>query len=162
MSNTSPTRPYRSAGRPEVMYVMERLIDLACREHGFDRVEIRRRNLVKSTEFPYTNAFGMTYDSGDYHHTMEWVLRMGDWDGFAARRAAARARGKLRGIGVANYLDTATGVRARAHRDDGAARRSHRRRDRHELAGPGPRDELRPARHRVARRADREGALPHP
>jgi carbon-monoxide dehydrogenase large subunit len=110
VSNTSPTRPYRSAGRPEVMYVMERLIDLACREHGFDRVEIRRRNLVSRTEFPYTNAFGMTYDSGDYHHTLEWVLRMGDWDGFAARRKAAQTRGKLRGIAVANYLDTATGV----------------------------------------------------
>ncbi len=110
VSNTSPTRPYRSAGRPEVMYVMERLIDLACREHGFDRVEIRRRNLVARSEFPYRNAFGMVYDSGAYHHTMDWALRMGDWDGFAARRAAARARGKLRGIGVANYLDTATGV----------------------------------------------------
>src|ERR1700722_9730601 len=93
VSNTSPTRPYRSAGRPEVMFVMERLIDLACREHGFDRVEIRRRNLVKKTEFPYKNAFGMVYDSGDYHHTMNWVLRMGDWAGFAARRAAAGARG---------------------------------------------------------------------
>ncbi len=110
VSNTSPTRPYRSAGRPEVMYVMERLIDLACREHGFDRVEIRRRNLVKKTEFPYKNAFGMVYDSGDYHHTMNWVLKAGDWDGFPARRAAARARGKHRGIAVANYLDTATGV----------------------------------------------------
>jgi carbon-monoxide dehydrogenase large subunit len=110
VSNTSPTRPYRSAGRPEVMYVMERLIDLACREHGFDRVEIRRRNLVAPSEFPYTNAFGMIYDSGAYRHTLDWVLRMGDWDGFAARRAAARTRGKLRGIGVANYLDTATGV----------------------------------------------------
>jgi len=110
VSNTSPTRPYRSAGRPEVMYVMERLIDLACREHGFDRVEIRRRNLVRASEFPYKNAFGMIYDSGAYHHTMDWVLRMGDWDGFAARRTAARARGKLRGIAVANYLDTATGV----------------------------------------------------
>jgi aerobic carbon-monoxide dehydrogenase large subunit len=110
VSNTSPTRPYRSAGRPEVMYVMERLIDLACREHGFDRLEIRRRNLVGRTEFPYTNAFGMTYDSGDYHHTLDWVLRMSDWDGFATRRAAARARSKLRGIAVANYLDTATGV----------------------------------------------------
>jgi carbon-monoxide dehydrogenase large subunit len=110
VSNTSPTRPYRSAGRPEVMYVMERLIDLACREHDFDRVEIRRRNLVAKTEFPYTNAFGMVYDSGDYHHALDWVLRMGDWTGFPARRAAARARGKLRGIGVANYLDTATGV----------------------------------------------------
>jgi aerobic carbon-monoxide dehydrogenase large subunit len=110
VSNTSPTRPYRSAGRPEVMYVMERLIDLACREHGFDRVEIRRRNLVKQNEFPYRNAFGMVYDSGAYHHTMDWVLKTGDWAGFPARRAAARARGKHRGIAVANYLDTATGV----------------------------------------------------
>jgi carbon-monoxide dehydrogenase large subunit len=110
VSNTSPTRPYRSAGRPEVMFVMERLIDLACREHGFDRVEIRRRNLVKEDEFPYRNAFGMIYDSGAYHHTMDWALRLGNWDDFPARRAAARARGKHRGIAVANYLDTATGV----------------------------------------------------
>jgi carbon-monoxide dehydrogenase large subunit len=110
VSNTSPTRPYRSAGRPEVMYVMERLIDLACREHGFDRVEIRRRNVVKENEFPYKNALGMVYDSGAYHHTMDWALKIGDWDGFPARRAAARARGKHRGIAVANYIDTATGV----------------------------------------------------
>jgi aerobic carbon-monoxide dehydrogenase large subunit len=110
VSNTSPTRPYRSAGRPEVMYVMERLIDLACREHGFDRVELRWRNLLKENEFPYRNAFGMVYDSGAYHHTMDWALKIGDWDGFSARRAAARARGKHRGIAVANYIDTATGV----------------------------------------------------
>jgi carbon-monoxide dehydrogenase large subunit len=110
VSNTSPTRPYRSAGRPEVMYVMERLIDLACQEHGFDRLEIRRRNLVKEDEFPYKNAFGMVYDSGAYHHTMEWALKTGDWGGFPERRAAARARGKHRGIAVANYIDTATGV----------------------------------------------------
>ena len=110
VSNTSPTRPYRSAGRPEVMYVMERLIDLACQEHGFDRVEIRRRNLVKEDEFPYRNALGMIYDSGAYHRTMDWALKAGDWDGFPARRAAARTRGKRRGIAVANYIDTATGV----------------------------------------------------
>ncbi len=110
LSNTSPTRPYRSAGRPEVMFVMERLIDIACREHGFDRVEIRRRNLVREDEFPYKNAFGMIYDSGAYHRTMDWALRMGDWTGFTERRTAARARGRYRGIAVANYLDTATGV----------------------------------------------------
>jgi carbon-monoxide dehydrogenase large subunit len=110
LSNTSPTRPYRSAGRPEVMFVMERLIDIACREHGFDRGEIRRRNLVREDEFPYKNAFGMIYDSGAYHRTMDWALRMGDWVGFAERRTAARARGRCRGIAVANYLDTATGV----------------------------------------------------
>jgi carbon-monoxide dehydrogenase large subunit len=110
VSNTSPTRPYRSAGRPEVMFVMERLIDLACRDHGFDRLDIRWRNLVKPDEFPYKNAFGMVYDSGAYRHTMDWALKAGDWDGFPERRAEALARGKHRGIAVANYLDTATGV----------------------------------------------------
>jgi carbon-monoxide dehydrogenase large subunit len=110
MSNTTPTRPYRSAGRPEVMFVMERLIDLAAREHGFDRVELRRRNLLTAAELPYTNPFGMIYDSGDYHAVMDKALKLGDWPGFAARRAEARKRGKCRGIGVANYVDTATGV----------------------------------------------------
>ncbi len=109
LSNTAPTRPYRSAGRPEVMYVMERLIDLACRDFGFDRVEIRRRNLIAPSELPYTNPFGMTYDSGHYREVMDRALKEGDWDGFPARRAEARARGKYRGIAVANYVDTATG-----------------------------------------------------
>jgi carbon-monoxide dehydrogenase large subunit len=109
-TNTTPTRPYRSSGRPEVMYVMERLIDLAAREHGFDRLDIRRRNLVTEAELPYTNPFGMVYDSGAYHKAMDTVLALADWDGFAARRRAAKKRGKLRGIGIANYVDTATGV----------------------------------------------------
>ena len=109
-SNTAPTRPYRSAGRPEVMFVMERLIDIAAREFNFDRVELRRRNLLAEAELPYTNAFGMIYDSGDYHATMRKALELGEWTGFAARQAEARTRGKRRGIGVANYVDTATGV----------------------------------------------------
>lgn len=110
LSNTSPTRPYRSAGRPEVMYVMERLIDLAARECGFDRVALRRRNLLTQAELPYTNAFGMVYDSGDYHGAMDKALALGDWAAFPARREEARGRGKCRGIAVANYVDTATGV----------------------------------------------------
>jgi carbon-monoxide dehydrogenase large subunit len=110
VSNTMLTRPYRSAGRPEVMYVMERIIDLAAREFGFDRIELRRRNLLGSTELPYTNPFGMIYDSGDYHDAMERVLARADWKGFPARRADAKQRGKCRGIGIANYVDTATGV----------------------------------------------------
>ncbi|MBI3918906.1 MAG: xanthine dehydrogenase family protein molybdopterin-binding subunit [Betaproteobacteria bacterium] len=110
VSNTAPTRPYRSSGRPEVIYVMERLIDLAARQCGFDRVELRRRNLVTAAEMPYTNPFGMIYDSGDYPGVMEKALTLGDWAGFPARRAEARARGKCRGIGVANYVDTASGV----------------------------------------------------
>ncbi len=110
LTNTLPTRPYRSSGRPEVMFVMERLIDLAAKETGIDRIELRRRNLVPESAMPYTNPFGMVYDSGEYHDCMEKVLRLGDWLGFPARRAAARARGRCRGIGVANYVDTATGA----------------------------------------------------
>ncbi len=109
-SNTTPTRPYRSSGRPEVMFVMERLIDLAARQCGLDRVEIRRRNLLTASELPYTNPFGMVYDSGDYHQVMDRALALSDWQGFGARRAEARKRGKARGIGLANYIDTATGV----------------------------------------------------
>src|SRR5215469_13695773 len=110
LTNTLPTRPYRSSGRPEVMFVIERLIDLAASETGIDRIELRRRNLVPVEMMPYTNPFGMVYDSGEYHDCMEKVLRLGDWQGFAARRAQAKTRGKLRGIGVANYVDTATGA----------------------------------------------------
>ncbi|HEX3860812.1 MAG TPA: xanthine dehydrogenase family protein molybdopterin-binding subunit [Stellaceae bacterium] len=110
ITNTVPTRPYRSSGRPEVMFVMERLIDLAARRTGIDRIELRRRNLVPESAMPYTNPFGMIYDSGKYHECMERVLHLADWTGFPARRAAAKGRGKCRGIGVANYVDTATGA----------------------------------------------------
>jgi aerobic carbon-monoxide dehydrogenase large subunit len=110
ITNTLPTRPYRSSGRPEVMFVMERLIDLAAQQCGFDRLQLRRRNLVPETAMPYRNPFGMVYDSGAYHRVMESVLALGDWTGFPARRAEARRRGKYRGIGVSNYVDTATGT----------------------------------------------------
>jgi aerobic carbon-monoxide dehydrogenase large subunit len=110
LTNTVPTRPYRSSGRPEVMFVMERLIDLAARQTGIDRIELRRRNLVPESMMPYTNPFGMVYDSGAYRRVMERVLEIADWQGFPARREAAKRRGKCRGIGVANYVDTATGA----------------------------------------------------
>jgi len=110
LTNTAPTRPYRSSGRPEVMFVMERLIDLAARQTGIDRIELRRRNLVPEAAMPYTNPFGVVYDSGHYHEVMERVLALADWHGLPARRAAAKARGKCRGIGIANYVDTATGA----------------------------------------------------
>ena len=110
LSNTAPTRPYRSSGRPEAMFVMERLIDLAARQCGFDRIELRRRNLVPESAMPYRNPFGLEYDSGTYHKVMERVLALGEWAGFATRRAEAKRRGKHRGIGVSNYVDTATGV----------------------------------------------------
>jgi aerobic carbon-monoxide dehydrogenase large subunit len=110
LTNTVPTRPYRSSGRPEVMFVMERLIDLAARQTGIDRIELRRRNLVPESMMPYTNPFGMVYDSGAYHRVMGRVLEIADWQGFPARREEARRRGKCRGIGIANYVDTATGA----------------------------------------------------
>jgi carbon-monoxide dehydrogenase large subunit len=110
LTNTAPTRPYRSSGRPEAMFVVERLIDIAARQCGIERVELRRRNLVPESAMPYRNPFGLEYDSGAYHKVMETVLTLGDWQGFSSRRDEARARGKLRGIGIANYVDTATGV----------------------------------------------------
>src|SRR5580700_4912915 len=110
LSNTSPTRPYRSAGRPEVIFVMERLIDLAARDLGFDRVALRRKNLVTEKELPYKNPFGVVYDNGDYIGVMDIALKLGDWDGFKSRRATARKRGKYRGISVGTYVDISTGV----------------------------------------------------
>ena len=109
VSNTASTAPYRSAGRPEAILAMERLVDLAAREHGFDPVELRRRNLIPATAMPYRTALGLTYDSGDYPQAMERVLRLADWDGFPERRAEARARGRLRGIGLANSIEITSG-----------------------------------------------------
>jgi carbon-monoxide dehydrogenase large subunit len=116
VTNTSPTTPYRSAGRPEVMFVMERLIDLAARRHGFDRLELRRKNLVPASAMPYRNAVGTVYDSGDYRAALDRAVALADWAGFEARRAEARRRGRYRGIGVANYIELNTGFpRERAH-----------------------------------------------
>jgi aerobic carbon-monoxide dehydrogenase large subunit len=109
LTNTVPTIPYRSAGRPEAIYVIERLVDLAAAELGIDRVALRRRNLVPPDAFPYTNGVGITYDNGEYEKGMDRALRLADWDGFAARRAESRARGLRRGIGVANYVEGAGG-----------------------------------------------------
>jgi carbon-monoxide dehydrogenase large subunit len=110
LSNTSPTYPYRAAGRPEVMFVIERLIDLAARRHGFDRVELRRRNLVPASAMPYRNPLGLLYDSGDYVAVQDRVVALADWAGFEARRAEARRRGRYRGIGMANYIELNTGA----------------------------------------------------
>jgi carbon-monoxide dehydrogenase large subunit len=116
VTNTSPTTPYRSAGRPEIMFIMERLIDLAACRHGYDRLELRRRNLVPATAMPYKNPMGLVYDSGDYRAAFDRALELADWKGFEARRAEARRRGRYRGIGVANYIELNTGFpRERAH-----------------------------------------------
>jgi carbon-monoxide dehydrogenase large subunit len=106
-SNTSPVAPYRGNGRPEAIYVLERLIDAAARELGVDPVELRRKNLVPPAAMPYRTALGFTYDGGEFAKNMDQVLAMSDWRGFEARRAAAKVRGKLRGIGIANAIERA-------------------------------------------------------
>ena len=109
VSNTSPTAPYRSAGRPEAMYVMERLVELAGKTMGLDPVEIRRRNVIAESAMPYKQALGLTYDSGHFGEATETALKLGDWSGYAARKEDAKRRGKLRGIGLANYIEVTSG-----------------------------------------------------
>jgi carbon-monoxide dehydrogenase large subunit len=110
VTNTVSTTPYRSAGRPEAIFVIERLIDLAADQLGLDRVALRRRNMIPSAAQPYANPLGITYDSGRYDDAMETALAITDWDGFPARRAQSRERGKLRGIGIANYVEITSGA----------------------------------------------------
>ena len=109
LSTTMCTTPYRSAGRPEVIYVMERLIDKAAQEHGFDRVSLRKRNLIPPSAFPYKNPQGIVYDNGTYRVVMDRAMELGDWAGFKKRRAEARKRKRLRGIGLCSYLETTGG-----------------------------------------------------
>jgi aerobic carbon-monoxide dehydrogenase large subunit len=110
VTNTAVTTPYRSAGRPEVMFVIERLIDLAADRLGLDPVALRRRNLVPAAVQPYRNPLGIVYDSGDYAGAMDMALALADWDGFSERRAEAKKRGRLRGVGIANYVEITTGA----------------------------------------------------
>ncbi len=109
LTNTPSTIPYRSAGRPEVIYVIERLIDIAAQQCGFDRVALRRKNLIKPKQQPYRNPIGITYDNGDYEATMDTALDLGDWKNFAKRKRESHKRGMLRGIAVANYVETTSG-----------------------------------------------------
>ncbi|HUK60663.1 MAG TPA: xanthine dehydrogenase family protein molybdopterin-binding subunit [Stellaceae bacterium] len=109
VTNTVSTTPYRSAGRPEAIFVMERLVDLAADQCGFDPVELRRRNMVPPELQPYSNPLGLTYDNGRYREAMETALELADYVGFAARKTESRRRGKLRGLGVSNYIEITSG-----------------------------------------------------
>jgi carbon-monoxide dehydrogenase large subunit len=110
LSNTVPTNPYRSAGRPEAIFVIERIIDVAARQFGYDRIDLRRRNLIPPEAQPYPNPLGMTYDSGDYGKVMDRALALSDWKGFSKRKRESRKNQKLRGIGLANYLEITSGA----------------------------------------------------
>jgi carbon-monoxide dehydrogenase large subunit len=109
-TNTMPTQAYRSSGRPEVTYAIERLVDIAADELGMDRIALRRKNLIRPAAMPYRNAVGMVYDSGRYAENMNWAMDLADWKGFAARRREARRRGKLLGLGLANYVESSIGA----------------------------------------------------
>ncbi|WP_250517159.1 xanthine dehydrogenase family protein molybdopterin-binding subunit [Caballeronia sp. INDeC2] len=110
LTNTVPTAPYRGAGRPEATHVIERMLDLAAAELGLDRAEIRRRNLIAHEKLPYRSPMGLTYDSGEFARNMARALELAQWDGFEARRTASRANGMLRGIGLANYIESPVGA----------------------------------------------------
>jgi carbon-monoxide dehydrogenase large subunit len=109
MTNTAPVGPYRGAGRPEAIYVMERLVDVAAREMGIDPVELRRRNLIRPDQLPYTNAMGTTYDSGEFEANMDATMKLADWAGHEKRREAALKNGRLSGIALCQYIETTAG-----------------------------------------------------
>jgi len=109
VTNTVSTTPYRSAGRPEAIFIMERLVDIAADQFGFDPVELRRRNMVPPSAQPYSNPLGLTYDNGNYEAAMDMALELADWKGFAARKAESQRRGKRRGFGIANYIEITSG-----------------------------------------------------
>ena len=104
-THTSPTAPYRGAGRPEAVYLTERLLDRAAAVIGIDPIEIRRRNFIRPDAMPYRIPTGLTYDSGEFAHVMDWCLQLADWEGFGGRRAASETRGKRRGRGLAFSLE---------------------------------------------------------
>ena len=104
-THTSPIGAYRGAGRPEANYFMERLIDTAAREMGIDQVAMRKLNHIKPEEMPYKTASGTVYDSGEFTALLDKALKLADVDGFAARKEESKARGKLRGLGIGDYLE---------------------------------------------------------
>ncbi|GAB5471170.1 MAG: xanthine dehydrogenase family protein molybdopterin-binding subunit [Rhodospirillales bacterium] len=110
LTNTVPTGPYRGAGRPETIHRLERLLDVAAARLGLDPVTIRRRNMIRPGRMPYENAAGWSYDSGDFPAILETCLRLADWSGFHVRQAESRARGLLRGRGIACHIDTTSGI----------------------------------------------------
>lgn len=105
LTNTMATGAYRGAGRPEANFLMERLLDQAAREMKIDPAEIRRRNYIRREQFPYRTHLGDTYDDGAFEAILQRVLAASDWDAYAQRKAESERRGRLRGRGLASYLE---------------------------------------------------------
>jgi aerobic carbon-monoxide dehydrogenase large subunit len=106
-TNTNPIRAYRGNGRPEAAYVIERMVDLAADQLGIAPQELRRRNMISPTAMPFKTALTFTYDCGEFEKGMDMALAVADLDGFEARRAASREKGKLRGVGLSNSIERA-------------------------------------------------------
>ena len=109
LTNTIPTGPYRGAGRPEMIYAFERLLDTYAREQGIDRIDLRRRNLIPATALPYSGRTGLSIDSGEFEKNMDLVMELADWEGFGERQAHSASAGRLRGIGLANFMEIPVG-----------------------------------------------------
>jgi carbon-monoxide dehydrogenase large subunit len=109
-TNTTPMAPYRGAGRPEASLAIEHAIDVAAREVGIDRVELRRRNLIPKDAMPFQTGLTFNYDCGDFSRVLERAVELADVGGFEERRAAAKARGRLRGLGIASTVESAAGL----------------------------------------------------
>lgn len=105
LTNTMVLSAYRGAGRPEAIFITERLMDEAARQIGIDRVELRRRNFIRPEQMPYQNPMGQVYDVGEFEKIMEQALALADWSGFEARATQSKAAGKLRGLGIATFLE---------------------------------------------------------
>ena len=110
LTNTAPLGPYRGAGRPEAIYMLERLMDGASAKFGLDRAEMRRRNLIAANAMPYAAPNGQVYDSGEFEAVMDKALLLADWSGFETRRVQSARTGKLRGIGMCCFLEVAGGI----------------------------------------------------
>jgi carbon-monoxide dehydrogenase large subunit len=108
-TNTTPTGPYRGAGRPEATYAIERVIDVAARELGVDPLALRRKNMIPASAMPFKTGLVFTYDCGEFARGMDMALTMADHAGFDARRKASQTSGKLRGLGIANPIEVAGG-----------------------------------------------------
>lgn len=104
-THTVPLDAYRGAGRPEATYLLERLVEKAARQLGIDRVELRRKNLIQASQFPYQTQVALQYDIGDYQSTLDLALSAIKYDEYATRKAATAAKGKLRGIGMSTYIE---------------------------------------------------------
>src|SRR6185437_135149 len=109
-TNTMPTNAYRSSGRPEVTFAIERIMDKAADQFGIDRIKLRRKNLIPPKAMPYRNAVGMLYDSGTYEANMDLAMKIADWTGFKQRKREAKKRGKLLGLGLAHYVESSIGA----------------------------------------------------